>query len=124
MRMRSAGVASSSRMSSAGQRDERVLQRAGAGAVFQRRGGALGDDAAVVDDGDVVGHPFGFLHRVRGEEYGDLVFARQATHEFPDMAACLWVQPERRLVEEQQARLVQEGARDFEPALCRRGCLT
>ena len=43
----------------AGQGNERVLQGAAAGLLPQRRGGALCDDPAVVDDRDAVGDTLG-----------------------------------------------------------------
>src|SRR5215831_868752 len=48
-----------------GQRNECVLQGAAAGLLPQCRGGALGDDPAVVDDCDLVGNTLRLLHVVR-----------------------------------------------------------
>ena len=58
-----------------GQRDEGILQRAAAGLLPQRRGGALGDDPAVVDDRDPVGDALCLLHVVCREKHRHVLIA-------------------------------------------------
>ena len=117
MRMRSTGAASASRMLcpvSAMNASSRVRPPV---CFSQRRGGALRDDPAVVDDRDPVGDALRLLHVVRREKHRHVLVAAQPADEFPDLVAGLRVEPAGRLVEEQDARPVLQCAGDFEPAL-------
>jgi hypothetical protein len=72
------------------------------------------DDPAGVDDGDAV-RVLSLVHVVRGQEDRDVVAPLQLFDVGPDVRACLRVEPDRRLVEEQHARRVQEAPGDLEP---------
>ncbi|CAM5473184.1 hypothetical protein SSTU70S_05805 [Stutzerimonas stutzeri] len=74
------------------------------------------DDAAVVDDADVAAQLLGFFQVVRGEDDGDALTI-QFGEERPHRAAQLDVHARCRLVEDQQARLVDQRAGDHQPAL-------
>src|SRR5580692_7281132 len=100
-----------------GQRNERVFERATAGLLSQRRGGAMCHDPAVVDDRNPVGDALRLLHVVCREKHRHLLVAAEGADKFPDLVAGLGVEPAGRLVEEQDARPVLQGAGDFEPAL-------
>ena len=84
---------------------------------LQRIGRALGDDAAVVDDPDAVGEDVGLLEVLRGQEDGHALVLREPAHLLPERGAALDVEAGRRLVEEEDARVVHEREREVEPAL-------
>src|SRR6185437_8310924 len=67
-------------------------------------GGALGDDAAVVEHRDAVGEIIGLIQVLGGEEDGDAV-GDQPADRLPHVAAAARVQAGGRLVEEQHLRL-------------------
>ena len=85
--------------------------------VLQRLGRALGDDAAAVDDPDAVGEHVGLLEVLGGEEDGHAAVGREPLHLLPQRAAALHVEAGGGLVEEQDARPVDEREREVEPAL-------
>jgi hypothetical protein len=74
------------------------------------------DDLAVVDHADPVGHLLGLLDVVRGQDDGDAAVA-QVAHQLPHLAPQLDVDAGRRLVEEQDLRLVRQRLGDQHPAL-------
>ena len=78
--------------------------------------GALGDDPAAVDDPDVVGELVGLLQVLGGEEDGRPVVV-EGPHLLPDRFAADRVEAGGRLVEEEHARLVDEGRGEVEAAL-------
>ncbi len=100
----------------AGEREERVLQRRRAGSRLELGGGADRDDAAVIDHGDAMRHAVGLVHVVRGEEHGDALGLVEPLDVRPHLVAALRIEAERRLVEEEHARGVEQAARDLEPA--------
>ena len=78
--------------------------------------GALGPDAALVDDPDPVAEPLGLLHVVgRVEDRHALLLERGDAGE--DRVAALGVDAHGRLVEHQQAGVVEQADADVEPAL-------
>ena len=79
-------------------------------------GGVAGDDLAVVDDDDAVAQMVGLVEVVRGEEDGGAAPVAQVGDVGPQVRAGLRVQPGGRLVEEHQARLVDEAHGDVEPS--------
>ena len=87
----------------------------GAVALAQRRGGAVGDDAPAGEHDDAVGQALGLAHVVRGEEDRPAPGA-QAGDELPRRAAGGGVEPGRRLVEEQQLGIADQGEREVEAA--------
>src|SRR5437763_684410 len=103
------------------------LRRARAGAVeahrdhvaghlpLQRVGGTLGDDLPVVDDRDPVVEGVGFLEVVRGDEDRHALSAQPADL-LPHVRPALRVQPGRRLVEEDDLRLVDDAERHVDAA--------
>ena len=74
---------------------------------FQRLRRSLGDDPAAVDDPDVVGELVGLLQVLGGEEDGG-AFVVQPPHLLPDRLAADRVEAGGRLVEEEDARLVDQ----------------
>src|SRR5712664_1016179 len=78
------------------------------GQFAERVGSAVGDEAAVIDVGDVAA-ALGFVHVVRGDEKRDAV-AGEFEEEVPELAAGDRVDASSGLVEEQELRFVQHGA--------------
>ena len=66
---------------------------------------------------DPVGEHVGLLQVLRGQEDGHALLPRQARDLLPERAAALRVEARRRLVEEEDARPVDEREREVEPAL-------
>ena len=93
------------------------LDRRAADLGLQRLGRALGDDPAVVDDPDAVGEHVGLLEVLRRQEDGDALVLREPPHLLPERRPALDVEAGRRLVEEEDARPVDERERQVEPAL-------
>ena len=93
------------------------LDRRAADLGLQRGRGALGDDVAVVDDPDAVGEHVGLLEVLGRQEDGDAVLAAPAADLLPERGAALDVEAGGRLVEEEDARAVDERERQVEPAL-------
>ena len=85
--------------------------------LLQLRGRPLGDNRAVVDNGDAVGHPFRFIHVVGGEKNGSPFRLVQVLHMIPEQVTALRVEPERRFIEEEDARRVQQTPGNFKAAL-------
>ena len=83
--------------------------------AFSDVGRALGDDPAAVDDPDVVGELVGLLQVLGGEEDGRALVVQRA-HLLPDRLAADRVEAGGRLVEEEDARLVDERGGEVEPA--------
>ena len=84
---------------------------------LQLRRRALGDDPAVVDDPDAVGEHVGLLEVLRREEDGHALLAREPPDLVPERGAALRVEAGRRLVEEEDRRVVDQCEREVEPAL-------
>ena len=82
----------------------------------ERAGRPLGDDAAAVHHHEPVAQLLGLVHVVGGEDQADALLL-EAVEPVPQGVAGLRVEARRRLVEQQQLRLVDEAARDGEPAL-------
>ena len=70
---------------------------------------ALDDDAAVVDDADVVAQAFRFFHEMGGEQQG-LALPYQAAQALPDQVAGLRVEAGGGFVEDHQVGVVDQGA--------------
>jgi hypothetical protein len=70
--------------------------------LLQFRGGAVGDDRAAVDDGDVVGEGVGLLQVLRGQQHRAAVAGHRADHP-PHVLALARVEPGGGLVEERDA---------------------
>src|ERR1051325_11118356 len=100
----------------AGEREERPLERVGAGLCFQLRGRARGDEAPVVDHGDPVRRALRLIHVVRRQEHGYALALPEVAHVGPYLVAALRIETERRLVEKQDLRRVQQPAGDLETA--------
>ena len=80
-------------------------------------GRALGDDLALVDDPDPVREDVGLLEVLRREEDGHAGLASHQRDLVPDVGPALWIEPRRRLVEEEDPRAVDEREREVEPPL-------
>ncbi len=83
--------------------------------VLELRGGARGDDLALVDHHDLVGQVVGLLQVLGGQDQGGALVHQLAEHR-PQPRPALRVQPGRRLVEEQDGRRGQQADRQVEPA--------
>ncbi|RLE19474.1 MAG: hypothetical protein DRJ50_12165, partial [Actinobacteria bacterium] len=68
---------------------------------------ALGDDLPFVNDADPVAETLGFLHVVRRVEDGH-TFGTEAFHVLEDGVAALRIDPDRRFIEDQQVRFVEQ----------------
>jgi hypothetical protein len=75
-----------------------------------------GHDLALVNDRDAIA-ALGFVHVVGGEEHGGRLAGAQRVDVLPDVDTRLGVEPNRRLVEEEDSRHVEETAGDLEPSL-------
>ena len=72
---------------------------------FLRR--SVGQYPAFVHDGNVVAQDLRFVHVMRCQNDRGAVSAN-TLHQFPEVAACLWVQAGRRLVEKNQAWTIDQ----------------
>jgi hypothetical protein len=82
----------------------------------QRRGRALRHDAPLVDDDQAVAQLLGLIHVVRREQQCRALLL-QPEQPVPQDVPRLRVEPRRRLVEQQDAGVVDERARDGKAAL-------
>ena len=82
----------------------------------QRRRAALGHDLALVDDHDPVAQLLGLVHVVRGEHQGGAALL-EPEQPVPEHVPRLRVEAGRRLVEHEDARLVDQRAGDGQPPL-------
>ena len=82
-----------------------------------RRGLALGDLLAVVEDRDVLGDAHDHLHVVLDEQDRQLALVAQPAHELGEPLGLLRVHAGGRLVEQQQLRVRRERAGDLHAAL-------
>src|SRR5438477_5512863 len=78
------------------------------GKLAQRIGGAVSDELAEIDVGDVTA-ALGFVHVVSGDKEGDAV-AGKLEQQVPELPARDGIDAGRRFVEKQQLRLVEHGA--------------
>ena len=89
------------------------------GSALSSSGGAAGDDAAPIEQGDRVGELVGLLEVLRGEQDGDAL-VDEAADGAPQLLATARVKPGGRLVEEQQPgrliMLIARSSRRFMPA--------
>ena len=81
------------------------------------RGRPLGDLPTEAHDVDVVGDPHDEVHVVLDEEHGELEVVADLLDEHAELRHLLVVQPARRLVEEEQARLGDERPRELDALL-------
>src|SRR4029077_20878112 len=98
----------------AGQDPRRRVELAGAGEpeqdvaagdlALEVARSALGDDAALVEYRDLVGQVVGFVEVLGGEEDGDAI-GHQLADDVPHRAAAAWIEPGRRLVQEDDPRV-------------------
>ena len=77
---------------------------------------ALRDQAPGVDDADAVAEALGLLHVVGRVEDGETL-PLQGLHRLEDGVAALWVDADRRFVEDEQPRLVKQARRYVQPPL-------
>src|SRR5262245_4507211 len=76
----------------------------------------LCQDAAMVDDADAVA-ALDLLDIVGRDDHGELALVAQPVHVLPEPLTRLRVEPDRRLVEEEDARMVNQCPCDLEPPL-------
>ena len=77
---------------------------------------ALGDDSALVHHDEPIAQLLGLVHVVRRQHERDAPLL-QPEEPIPDHVSCLGVEPGRRLVEQQDVRIADEGTGDREPPL-------
>jgi len=77
---------------------------------------ALGDDFTTIDDGQGVA-AFGFFHQMCGYQNRDAGFPAESFEVSPHFLPCAGIEAGARLIEEQDAGVVQESLGDFDPAL-------
>src|SRR5689334_21645719 len=77
----------------------------------------------MVDDRDAIAEPLGLVHIV-GREQDRAARGLELLDEVPDLAARLWIEPRRRLVEEEQIRVADDRAGDGQSLLLPAGQLT
>src|SRR5438270_6202569 len=82
--------------------------------IDQFRGTSLGDDLAVINDGEAIAEALGFVHVVRGQEHGPAAPLKFANN-LPELTAALWIKPGRRLIEEENAGVGHQRRRDGKP---------
>ena len=82
---------------------------------LQLVGGALGDDAAGVDDHDLVGELVGLVEVLRGQQHGGAAGDERADRR-PHLVAVAGVEAGGRLVEEEHRRGEDQGDGQVEPA--------
>src|SRR6266850_2505386 len=82
----------------------------------KRSGGAEGDHLAVVHDGDVVAEPLGLVHVMRRQEDRPAA-ASQVPDDLPELPPRLGIEARRRLIEEEEIGIADEGAGDGEALL-------
>src|ERR1700728_1207867 len=92
-----------------------VLDLGGREELLQLRERAVRDDPPLVQDRDPVGELFGLVQVLRREQH-----CRAAPGEFPDglphLEARLWIEPGRRLVQEDHRRIPDEAHRGVQAA--------
>src|SRR5579885_2242139 len=98
------------------ERQKCAFERVGVSPLLQLLRRTHGDDATVVNHRDAVGDAVGLVHVVSGEKDRDLILLVEALDVRPHLVAALRVEAERRLVEEENLRRVQQAPRDLKPA--------
>ena len=96
--------------------DQRVAWRL----RFQRRGRIEREELPLVDDGQPVAKLIGFFHVVRRHDDGPPLRVQLAQN-LPQRETRLGIEADRRLVEEDDARIVRQSAGDHEPLLLAAG---
>ena len=94
-------------------RCSRTVRRHGCVQPVQR---VVGDDTASIDHDDAIGETFGFLHVVRRVQQR-LATALQLFEVVEDCIAALRIDADRRFVEQEDVRVVQQAGGQIEPAL-------
>src|SRR5206468_599500 len=90
--------------------EEGSFERIGARLLLELGRRARGHDPAVVDHGDTVRDAIGFVHVMRREKHRDPLGLVEVADEGPHLIAALRIEAERRLVEKQHLRGVQQPA--------------
>ncbi len=85
--------------------------------AFQLFGRAFDDHAAAIHDADALGQAVGFIEVVGGKKDRDSGFAREAGDFLPKVGAGFGIESGGRLIEEKDARLVDQAEGDIELAL-------
>src|SRR5208283_2696567 len=70
---------------------------------------------AVIHDNQSVAKPRSLIHVVGGKKNGEPVCAQQF-QPLPDLMPCLWIKPRRRFIQYEQFRIIDERAREHQPA--------
>src|SRR5258708_35966972 len=83
--------------------------------ALQFLGAALGYQASVIEDPDLAGELIGLVQVLRGEEYRHSG-SGEVTDDLPHRVPAARVEPGRRLVQEDQSRVTDEGHGKIQPA--------
>src|SRR5687767_574204 len=88
-----------------------VLDLGGREQLLELGEGAVRDDPALVQDRDPVREVLGLVQVLRGEQHRGAL-AGELSDGLPDLDPRLWIEPRRRLVEEQHRRVADQAHRD------------
>ena len=113
----SAELAASSRMVEPVNARNAPSSESVAGLLLQFGRRSLGDDRTVIDNGDAVRDAFGFVHVVGGEKDSSPLRLIEVLDVGPEQVAALRIETQRRLIEEQNSRRMQQAPGDFKAAL-------
>jgi|SRR5689334_587789 len=98
--------------SAAGELEESFLEGGGVSAFFQAGRRVAGEKLATVEDGDTISEEVDFLESVGGEEQGGIAgFQNVVFEKIAKFGGGNGVEAARRFVEQQDARMVKERAR-------------
>ena len=99
----------------AGQPHERRVDIAAAGVGDDPRDFALGQDPALMQDDEIIVRP-DLVEQMRRPQHAYSLFGNELADVVEDIGARLDVEADGRLVEQQQARAVQQRSRNFQPS--------
>ena len=85
-------------------------------AVLERHGRIERDQLSVVDDRDAVAQAIGFVHVVGGNQHGEIAGVLEVVEHLPHGNAGDRIEPGGGLVEKEDARIVNQAARDLKAA--------
>src|SRR6266567_4816211 len=83
-------------------------------ALLKFHRGAEGNEISVIDDSDAIAETVGFFHVVRGEQHGEVARFLEVVEYLPHGDAGNGVEAGCWLIEEEDVRIVDQAARDFE----------
>ena len=103
------------RVGAAGHRQKSLLDRRRAGFCYKLSRRRVGQDLAVIEHDDAIGVGH-LVAQMRRPQHGDAAFGAQADDELEEFAAAAGVETDGRFVHQENARLVQQRARELQAA--------